>query len=438
MASSSPPLLILGAGLAGMSAAYQAAKLKKPHLLFEREPREGGLVRSETLNGFTFDYTGHLLHMKQERTRKLVLSELGLKNDFVMVERNSWVYSHGRFTRAPFQANLHGLPDDVIAECLKGVLEARVGAGRRPARSPRRNPPETFESWNLKTFGPGIYRHFMEPYNTKLWGVHPSRMTTEFMGRFIPQPSLKEIFDGALHDLGKPMGYNANFIYPKKGGIEILSRAFARRLAAHLNHEAVEIDLKRREAAFGNGRRQAFGRLISTLPLPRLVSIIKGAPARVRKAASRLRASSVLNVNFGVAGRNVSDKHWIYVPEPGLPFYRVGFYHNFSPLLAPKGCSSVYAEISYARDRPLDKKKAPARMREGLIKMGILRRSDKIAAQWVADIPAAYVVYDSHRSQAVATIQSWLRENKVSSIGRWGNWEYAAMEDAIWQGAEAV
>jgi protoporphyrinogen oxidase len=436
----SEPAVILGAGLAGLSAAYHAKKRGIRHLLFERAERVGGLVRSENVGGFTFDYTGHLLHMKEERTKKLVLSELGLKHDFVMVERNSWVYMNGRYTRAPFQANLFGQPDGVVRECLAGMLEARAlglkARGRKSARAAK--GPESFESWNLRTFGEGIYRHFMEPYNSKLWGIHPSQMTVEFMGRFIPQPSLKQVFQGALHDVGKPMGYNAAFIYPRKGGIEILSRAFGRKVAARLNHTAVQIDLKAREVTFANGLRQRYTKLVSTMPLTRLVALLKSKPARVERAASRLRASSVLNVNYGIRGRNVSDKQWIYVPEPHLPFYRVGFYHNFSQELAPKGGSSVYAEMSYSADRPINKKEAPRRVREGLIKMGILRKSDKIAAEFIADIPAAYVVYDSHRTQSVETIQSFLKENGVVSTGRWGNWEYSAMEDAIWQGADAV
>ena len=427
------PVVILGAGLAGLSAAYHAKKRGLPHLLFEREARVGGLVRSEQRNGFSFDYTGHLLHMKEERTKKLVLNELGLKNDFVMVERNSWVYANGRFTRAPFQANLFGQPDKVIRECLEGMIRAQAAPAAK-----KNKKPESFESWNLRTFGAGIYKHFMEPYNFKLWGIHPSQMTVEFMGRFIPKPSLQQVFEGALRDVGKPMGYNAAFIYPRKGGIEILSRAFGRKVAAHLNHIVVQIDVKNREITFANGLRLHYKKLVSTMPLTRLVAILKNAPARVEKAASRLRASSVLNVNYGISNRNVSDKHWIYVPETSLPFYRVGFYHNFSAQLAPKGGSSVYAEMSYSADRPLNKKEAPRRVREGLLKMGILRKSDKIAAEFIADIPAAYVVYDSHRSESVATIQSYLRENGILSTGRWGNWEYAAMEDAIWQGAEAV
>jgi protoporphyrinogen oxidase len=126
------------------------------------------------------------------------------------------------------------------------------------------------------------------------------------------------------------------------------------------------------------------------------------------------------------------------VPKAELPFYRVGFYHNFSRAMVPKGGSSVYAEMSYSPERPLDKAAAPGRVKAGLRRMGILRPTDTVAAQWVADIEDAYVVYDSHRGASVGTIQAWLGERGIVSTGRWGRWEYAAMEDAIWQGAEAV
>ena len=170
------PIVILGAGLAGLSAAYHAQERGIPYLLFEKQSRPGGLVRSEKLNGFSFDYTGHLLHIKEERTRQLVLKKLGLAKAFVPVVRDSWVYMNGRYTRAPFQANLFGQPDAVIRECLLGILDAQ----KLPQGGEK---PKYFEQWNLQAFGKGIYKHFMAPYNTKLWGIHPSKMTTGFMGR---------------------------------------------------------------------------------------------------------------------------------------------------------------------------------------------------------------------------------------------------------------
>lgn len=431
----SAPLVILGAGLAGLSAAWHARRAGKSYLLFEKNERPGGLVRSERVAGFTFDYTGHLLHTREERTRRLVLDTLGLRRAFAPVQRDAWVWSHGRFTRAPFQANLYGLPPAVVRECLEGILKAH-NVPARPAS--KRKGFQSFEDWNLRYFGGGIYRHFMEPYNTKLWGVHPSRMSTDFMGRFVPKPSLTQVFEGALRDQVCPLGYNANFIYPKRGGIGILTEAFARRVQVHCGLEAVAVDPKRREVILSDGQLVRYSRLVSTLPLTKLVDRIKGAPAEVRRARRRLRASSVLNVNLGIVGRDISSKQWIYVPEPDLPFYRVGFYHNFSRALVPPGASSVYAEISYSPERPIDKRAAPAQVKAGLMKMGLLRRSDRIAAQWVADIEDAYVVYDAHRAEAVGRIQAWLKTQGIISTGRWGRWEYSAMEDAIWAGAEAV
>ena len=435
------PLLILGAGLAGLSAAYQARKQGRPYLCFEAQDRLGGLVRSEQVNGFSFDYTGHLLHMRDPRTVALVNDELGLRHAFTPVQRDSWVYANGRFTRAPYQANLFGQPISVVRECLEGVLQAH-GILPAPAKKAARRALaagfNSFEDFNLAAFGPGIYKHFMEPYNLKLWGVHPSRMSTGFMGRFVPKPGLRQIFEGALFDIGKPLGYNANFIYPKAGGIEVLAKGLASKVQAHCAMAAVAIDPKRKEVTFSDGQVVAYSRLVSTLQLPDLVARVQGAPAGVRAAAKRLRAVSVLNVNFGVVGRNITTMQWAYVPEAALPFYRVGFYHNFSAALAPKGGSSVYAELSYSAERPIDKAKAPAQVKAGLMTMGLLRKDDRIAAQWVADIRNAYVTYDAHRAQSVGLIQDWMRQQGIRSVGRWGNWEYAAMEDAIWQGAAAV
>lgn len=430
--------VILGAGLAGLSAAYHLGKQGKPYLCFERLSRPGGLVRSEKVGGYTFDYTGHLLHLARPETRKLVLQELALEGRFHQVARRSFIYSHGVYTRYPFQANTFGLPPSVIQECLQGFIEARIAEARKKPVQSSNFKVESFEDWIVRTSGEGIAKHFMRPYNTKIWGVPPSEMTTEWMGRFVPQPSLEQVLRGALSDQPLGTGYNANFLYPKKGGIEMLAAAFSSRVQLQTGLEALSIDPKRRQVRLSGGRSADYGRLITTLPLKKLVGLISGVPARVTRAAARLRAANVFNVNLGVAGRVISDKQWVYVPEPAFPFYRVGFPHAISPAMAPAGCSSLYAEVSYSEERPLDKVRAPARVIRGLKDMGILRASDRIAARFIADIPNAYVIYDRHRTAAVKEIQAYLSENRIISTGRWGAWVYGSMEDAIWQGAEAA
>src|SRR5262245_34612411 len=103
---------ILGGGLAGLSALWHLQKVGYENcFLFEKESRIGGLTRSEVVNGFTFDYTGHLLHFKDESIKKLVEDLLGDNIHYVV--RNSWIFSQGTYTRYPFQTNLYGLPPAV-------------------------------------------------------------------------------------------------------------------------------------------------------------------------------------------------------------------------------------------------------------------------------------------------------------------------------------
>lgn len=206
------------------------------------------------------------------------------------------------------------------------------------------------------------------------------------------------------------------------------------------NHsQAVGLDLKLKRVRFRGGQELAFDRLITTLPLKGLLEMSSPLPSAVGEAGAKLKSTHVLNVNFGIKGRVVSDKHWIYVPEKEFPVYRLGFYSNFSPGLAPVGGSSVYAEISYhgpARS-PEQKSQAARQARKSLLKLGGLRLSDRIEEEHVADLRDAYVVYDQNRTPCVNLIQSFLRARGILSVGRWGAWEYSSMEDALSQGREA-
>src|SRR5262249_37741151 len=147
-----------------ISAAYH---LKRPWVLLEREARLGGHARTDETRGFFFDKTGHWLHLRDPYTKQLV-AEL-LPDQMTQVARKARVFSIGVPRGYPFPANLHGPPPQVASECLLGFIEAH----NRPAQEAPRN----FEEFCLQKFGPGISKHFMIPYNHKLWGVHPREIT---------------------------------------------------------------------------------------------------------------------------------------------------------------------------------------------------------------------------------------------------------------------
>jgi UDP-galactopyranose mutase len=175
---------------------------------------------------------------------------------------------------------------------------------------------------------------------------------------------------------------------------------------------------------------------VSTIPILELVRRCTDFPAPLKEAAAALRWVSVYNVNLGFARERVSDKHWLYFPEPEFPFYRVGFPTNFSPALGRPGCSSMYVEMSH---RPTEHRSAEElieRARKGMERAGIIRPDDEMVVADVKDLHYAYVYFDRHRAQAVPAIIAELERRGIHSIGRYGRWEHTSMEDAIGQGKQ--
>jgi len=436
--AASGSIAILGGGLAGLSTAWHLKEAgHDDYRLFEKESSLGGLCRSHVVDGFTFDYTGHLLHFRDEYAKSLALQWLG--GNIRRVERNSWIFSKNVYTRYPFQTNTFGLPPHVVKECIMGFVEAQC-AGSRPAQGPQdtATEDETFESWVYRNFGAGIAKHFMLPYNEKLWTVHPRELTTDWLERFVPQASLEDVLDGALEDRPTGVGYNAHFYYPMQGGIAALTQAAAPSLEnVQLGQEVVGIDLGEKRVTLADGQSFLYDKVVSTIPLPQLVRLTTPLPPEVETAAGLLRYSSVLNINLGI-DREVTDKHWVYFPEPEYAFYRVGFPSNFSPYNAPRGCSSFYVEIAYSDSRPIDRRLLSERVRADLIRAKLLQPTDRVVAEISLDIPCAYVTHDESRRRSLATIRRALEDNGVYSIGRYGAWEYSGMEDAILHGRKVV
>jgi len=224
-------IVVLGAGLSGLSAALHLQDTRDVQV-FEREDRPGGLCRSVVKDGFTFDLTGHLLHLRRPEIRDLVM-RLIPEERFMKIDRRAFIHSHGVLTPYPFQVNTHGLPPEVVAECVTGFFDA-VLAGSVGQEEVARI---SFKEWVQRTFGAGIARHFMIPYNEKLWLTDLDEVTCDWVSWSIPRPSLAEVVDGALGISRKAFGYNPTFLYPKQGGIQVLPSALAARAGSHAHTE---------------------------------------------------------------------------------------------------------------------------------------------------------------------------------------------------------
>ncbi|OGS04182.1 MAG: hypothetical protein A3G41_07425 [Elusimicrobia bacterium RIFCSPLOWO2_12_FULL_59_9] len=423
-------VLIIGAGLAGMSCAHHLQK-EDPALrclVLEKSRAVGGLAGSFIQDGFTFDYTGHLLHLHDPYGKDFILRLL--RGNHIRHERSAWIYSQNTYTRYPFQANTFGLPRRVIDDCVVGFLKT---LNKRP---PAQNAgPANFKDWSLQTFGEGISRHFMFPYNQKLWRMPLERLTTEWLGRFVPKPKVEEVLYGALTDQKKFFGYNASFLYPRRGGAQALPDALAARTSGiRLGAPVTRIDFRQKIIEAGGLGQIRYNRLVNTMPLVHLIDAMAGVPGGVRAARRKLLYNTVYCFNIGFNRPRMSDKHWIYFPEKRFPFYRAGFCSNFSENAAPNGTSSLYIEISRSPGARLDFNKTETQILKGLRECGLTRRSDQIVTKKWTPIPCAYVVYDRDRTPSVQEIFAFLGENRVESIGRYGAWKYSFMEEAIMDG----
>ena len=427
----SEPIVILGAGLAGLSCAYH---LRLPCVVYERDDAVGGTARTCRRGDFYFDCTGHWLHLRDADMQALVHTLL--PDEILTLSRRAAVYSHGVRTAYPFQAHTYGLPTPVVAECLLGFFAAREKHAQGQHRA-----PHSFEDYIRQCLGDGIARHFMIPYNTKLWTVPPADMAHDWCGRFVPIPSPDEVVQGALSaaGAGHALGYNAHFLYPRHGGIGRLSEALhaAVRWPVHRNRAAQQIDPTAHQVTLADGAQVPYRTLVSTLPLPALIACMTDVPDAVRAAAGLLRATQVTYWDIGLARPNApDDPHWIYFPDPAIPFYRVGSASAVLPGMAPPGHSSMYVEMAHPQGTACPA--SDADVLQALRRVGLLGPHEEPVLWCKNTLDHGYAIMDHRYGPARATVLAWLESQNIISTGRYGAWIYDSMEGALLQGREVA
>ncbi len=428
--------IILGAGLAGLSAAYH---LKETGVddwwIIEKGERAGGLCRSLNYDpGFTFDQSIHILYSSDPYASGLIKKLLD--GNMSVQKREAWVYSNGVYTPYPWQANMYGLPIEVIKECLMGIIQATYERNGRPE-------PANFEQWCYATFGSGIAKRFMIPYNRKLWAIEPTEMTDAWIKERVMTPDLNEVLEGALHRQEKDFGPNSVFWYPESGGIEALPAGFVRYLdqgRITFNTSVAGILWKEKKIILNDGSALGYENLISSLPLPVIAGMMEpGLPHQQKAASGRLVHNIVYAVNLAVKRERISPYHWVYFPEEEYLLHRISFPANFSPAMAPDGWSSITVEISASKHRkvPVGSELIKSTLSD-LKNARIISDSDVIEVKSVLALNPAYIIYNHTHRDDVDSLLMFLRENDIYSCGRFGEWEYLNMDHSILSGKRAV
>jgi protoporphyrinogen oxidase len=398
--------LIVGAGITGLATA--AALVDGDYLILEADDEIGGYCKTIRRSGFTWDYSGHFFHFKHPEIEAW-LRERMAGQKVRTVEKRSFVEYKGRKIDFPFQKNIHQLPQDEFIDCLYDLYFARADASET-----------NFKEMLYGRLGRSIAEKFLIPYNEKLYACDLSTLDRDAMGRFFPHADLSDIIRNMK--VADNTSYNSTFTYPEGGAFEyVKALASAVRPGSIATGEPlVGIDLGSKVAKTPK-REIKFERLVSSAPLNRLLPL-----ARVAHDPKVFTWNKVLVFNLGFDRKGPRDVHWVYYPDRGTSFYRVGFYDN----IFDSDRLSVYVEIGFPRNAEVDVGAARARVLSDLERVGVTSGHGLVDEHSVVMDPA-YVHITRESMAEQRRVASVLAERGVYSIGRYGGWTYCSIEDNI-------
>lgn len=410
---------ILGGGLTGLALGYF---LEGKNEILEREAVCGGLCRSIRKNGFLYDQGGHIIFSKDKAILKFIVDILG--SNAGSHYRNSKVWYKGSFIKYPFENGLADLPKEDLFECLYHYINNTY------------RKPKNFKEWIYYTFGKGIAEKYLIPYNEKIWKEHAELMGIEWVER-IPRPPLEDVLKAAIGIKTEGYTHQLNYYYPKQGGIQALIESLegARAQASIIRGFAVK-SLKKRHSAWivSNGKEEReYKRVVSTIPIFDLIGALSRVPDKVQKTVQKLKYNSLMVVMLGVKRPNLSDKTAVYIPDSKILPHRLCFSSSFGDDWAPRGMSSLIAEVT-AREASKLWKTSDAVILEKVI--GSLHGERFIDKKEITQMDLfrakyAYVIYDLEYCRNMKVLYEYFKELGIDICGRFAEFKYLNMDACV-------
>ena len=426
--------VVIGAGPAGLTAAYQLAKADHPVTVLEAGDVVGGISRTVERDGWRFDIGGHRFFTKVPEVEAL-WHEILPDEEFLMRPRMSRIFYAGKLFDYPLRA-MNALRGLGVVEALRCMLSYALVRLRPPKNQ------STFEGWVAARFGWRLYRIFFKTYTEKVWGMSATEIQADWAAQRIKNLSLMKAVVRAVLPARNRTDVTSlieEFQYPRLGpglmwercrdlveqlggDVRLRTRAAAVR---HENGRAVAVDAE----TGGNLVRLECDHVVSSMPLSELVQVMDPpAPAPVRAAADGLRYRDFLTVALVVPQRFSFPDNWIYIHDPGVLVGRIQNFGSWSPYLVKDGRTCLGLEYFLNEGDPLwtasdeDLVKLATRELEelGLVPAGV------VEVGYAVRVPKAYPVYDADYKQHVDVIRTWIAEAapNVHPVGRNGMHKY--------------
>ncbi len=439
--------VILGGGLAGLSAGYVLSRGGRTVVVLEGDSTVGGLSKTVVHGGFRFDLGGHRFITKNRKIERFVTEVLD--GDFLIVPRKSEIYMLNRYFDYPLRPvnAIFGLGLPTTVEILTDYLKERLRS--------MLNPQEvvSLEDWVVKQFGRKMFDLYFRQYSEKVWGIDCSSISQEWVAQRIRGLSLWSAIKNAFFRFS---GRNIDtlsdrFIYPPKG-IGQISEMLRERIeeggtvltetrAVRVDHE--DFVIKGVVARNCEDIYEASGReFVSSIPLTHLVRMLRPpAPDEVLEAAARLRYRDLVVVTVMLDRERVTDLTWMYLPEEEIPLGRIHEPKNWSPQMAPEGKTHIVAEFfCFEGDgiwNSTDEELTSVTV-EHLERLGFVDASEVIDS-CVIRVPKAYPLFEVGYSTYHERVLAYLRNfRNLHVIGRGGMFRYYNMDHAMESGIEVA
>jgi protoporphyrinogen oxidase len=438
----SPSVVIIGAGPAGLTAAYQLVKQGQHPIVLESDDIVGGISRTVEREGWRFDIGGHRFFTKVQAVEDL-WHEILPDEDFMLRPRMSRIYYNGKFFDYPLRA-FNALKNLGVIEstlCVASYAWARV---HPPANS------DSYEDWTVSRFGWRLYRTFFKTYTEKVWGVPGTELKADFAAQRIKTLSLGKAIRNAL--LPSKGGTDVTslieeFQYPKhgpgmmwercrdlvtKGGGEVRMNS---RVASVYRGESGAVAVGYRDGETDVVVKASH--VISSMPYSELILAMEPpAPDDVRHAAHDLHYRDFLTVALVMPKEVAFPDNWIYVHYPGVKVGRIQNFGAWSPYMVKDNTTCLGLEYFVFEDDELwslDDDSLVELATKELEQIGLAKQSD-VERGFVVRMPKAYPVYDEGYQAAVEKIRAWLRKEvpNVHAVGRNGMHKYNNQDHSMY------
>ena len=434
--SPQPSIVIIGAGPAGLTAAYRLAANDISATVLEADSVVGGISRTVERDGWRFDIGGHRFFTKVASVEDL-WHEILPNGDFLLRPRMSRIFYDGKFFDYPLRASnaLRNLGPIEATRCVLSYLWARV----RPPKD-----QTTFEGWTASRFGWRLYRMFFKTYTEKVWGVDAREIQADWAAQRIKNLSLGKAIVNSLRPRRNQKDVTSlieEFQYPKLGPgmmwercAELVEKAgttiaFDAPVVGVRHEGGRAVAVRHAGPAGGPDVEVPCDHVISSMPIPDLIRAMEPpVPVDVRAAADLVTHRDYLTVALVIPAGDGFPDNWIYVHDPTVRLGRIQNYGSWSPFMVKDGYTCLGLEYFVFEGDDLwsmaDDDLVALGTRE-LATLGLVR-PEQVDAGYVVRVPKAYPTYDESYKDNVAVLRAWLAANtpNVHPVGRNGMHKY--------------